>query len=748
MEQTWPPKVANVAAAGVLIVGFSGENGGTPAVLLGGRFYTGRQVYEYTDFGGGLDKADNRQPHLAAFREFVEEYFGLSEVGCVPHGSKHCEVCRRDAQSLAQTLWDAARDSIVGVTPVVHTGTYASFVVPAEAVVPVLQSYGRLPSEAAPATAIDTLFSAAKRNPELTSVALVSIEELLSVGVREGRDRHVEPLAVRSLDGVQRSTEKIALRNCMVGRGGTGLIALSSRLEEFQQRSLCAAPAPTVPCVRSDRLPIVFDMETGDPDDVLTLLFLAAHAAVDLKAVTVTPGSHFQVSMIRWILLEVGLPGVRVGAQDWPKNKNANPPEGRFYNNFKHLATSDNECENARHVLLECCDKNTTLLTGGPLTNLAAALSHDDFELGRWVAQGGFAGEGVVPRESQKLFKGMTYCRTTNFGMNPRATHQALRSKSIDRRVFVSKNVCHQTLYADGADGWHAAVLVALRESTGRPGRRRALELMHKAMSKYLAGGHKGKKIHDPLALAVALDESVCNLAEVELGSQGPKNDQWGCWLCEGSRTWISVDYDETKFRRTLLQDGFVPQAVNEKAKKANRDEKAAPVDSGFSNNEKLVLKLAKKLREIIKLEESMASGAALEKTQQEKMITKEDVQARFIDAVQTLPGVSDVIETVSDLIPATQHFAETWKSLDDVATSGDGLPAVQQLAVDQIEVDIEVQSKACDGIFAGSDMELQEGSAPGRTGDQPANSSRRWKKCGGRSGFRRQFDGGFVRKH
>merc|ERR1711884_731958 len=122
----------------------------------------------------------------------------------------------------------------------------------------------------------------------------------------------------------------------MVGRGGSSLVALSSRLEEFQQNTMCAASKPRVPSTRTDhleafqptaisaasepnatgtgsnRLAIVFDMETEDPDDVLTLLFLAAHAAVDLKAVTLTPGSHFQVSLIRWLLKEVGLSGVRV----------------------------------------------------------------------------------------------------------------------------------------------------------------------------------------------------------------------------------------------------------------------------------------------------------------------------------------------------------------------------------------------------------------------------------------------------
>jgi len=655
-----------------------------------------------------------------------------------------------DAQTLAGQLWDAARDSIVGDGPVVHTGRYACFVVLAEALVPVLQRLGRLPCAAAGASAIDVLLSGAKRNLELTSVALVSIDELLSAGICDG---HVKPLALRSLDGVQRPSVKIALRKCMVGRRGTSLMALSSRLEKFQQGAICAAPRPKAPHTSPGRLPIIFDMETEDPDDVLTLLFLAAHAAVDLKAVTVTPGSYFQVSLIRWLLQEVGLSGVRVGAQDWPKNKNAPAPRGRFYDNFKHFPTKDSDCEDASQVLLECCDESTTLLTGGPLTNLAAALSHDAFKLGRWVAQGGFAGEGVVPSNIETPFRGMTYCRTTNFGSDPRAAHRALRSKSIGRRVCVSKNVCHRTLYADGADGWHGAVLAALRATRGRPGRRSALELMHKAMSNYLARTG-GKKIHDPLALATALDESVCTLCEVELGSCGPKDEQWGCWPRQGSGTWISVDYSEAKFRTTLLQDGSVPwSSIQASAPEVERqpDAQDEAVAGGLGSDEKEVLKLAKKLRGIMKLEERKAGGAALDSNQQRSIDSKKHVTAQFLDAVETLPAVSDVLAKVSDLMPAVQQVADN----QDGASAGDALPGMQQLACNQDDAAAAAQGGASDDTPQGNDTEPQkEGAeaqgntaepskdlAKAQVGDGSADSKRSWRPRGGRSGHSRRYD-------
>jgi inosine-uridine nucleoside N-ribohydrolase len=59
---------------------------------------------------------------------------------------------------------------------------------------------------------------------------------------------------------------------------------------------------------------VVFDMETQDPDDFLCLLFLASHPRVNLKAVTITPGSREQIGIVRWALRTLSLDGLPVGA--------------------------------------------------------------------------------------------------------------------------------------------------------------------------------------------------------------------------------------------------------------------------------------------------------------------------------------------------------------------------------------------------------------------------------------------------
>jgi len=294
---------------------------------------------------------------------------------------------------------------------------------------------------------------------------------------------------------------------------------------------------------------VVFDMETGDPDDVLTLLLLAANPRVHLLAVTITPGAAEQVALVLWILQELQLPGVRVGAQEWPKNADKKCMRGKFYDSFGRVPEKvlrGAGIETATQVLLECCDASTTLLTGGPLHNLGAALEIGGFSVGRWVAQGGFAGDGVVPKHLQmEKFAGRTTCETWNFNGNRPAAHAALASEAISRKVLVSKNVCHRVVYDSRLhDAFRDAVQKAQPETT----RAAALKLLYQAMCNYARG--EGKKLHDPLAMAAVVDESVCRFEEVRVYRD---TKGWGSALETGTRTWISVDYDDNKFRQVIL---------------------------------------------------------------------------------------------------------------------------------------------------------------------------------------------------
>lgn len=355
---------------------------------------------------------------------------------------------------------------------------------------------------------------------------------------------------------------------------------------------------------------VVWDMETHDPDDFLTLLLLLGHPSVRLKAVTLTPGTPAQVGLVRRALgwfgadLPVGASGL-----DHPKDC-VSSWHARAYGPI----TPSRDAEPAAELLRRCCDEGTTLLTGGPPKNLGAALKLPGFRLGRWVAQGGFAGEGVVPREQQlEKFRGRVTCPTFNLNGDPRGALAALASPAIGERRFVSKNVCHGVVYDEAMHEAMAGVKRGARsleliwqgmdvfldrkasrlpdepavdeaigatevELIGAAGERLGVRSRDEAIARARAEGlalvcvnadatppvcrclpapapvsraSVGKMFHDPLAACCAIDEGVGQWAEVELFRE---RGEWGSRLCPGSRTWIITGHDQARFWRVLTE--------------------------------------------------------------------------------------------------------------------------------------------------------------------------------------------------
>src|SRR3989304_923558 len=65
---------------------------------------------------------------------------------------------------------------------------------------------------------------------------------------------------------------------------------------------------------------VLFDMGTSDPDVVFTLCFLTSHPEVNLRAVTITPGSDDQVGLVKRVLEITGKKDVPVGANRYAKS--------------------------------------------------------------------------------------------------------------------------------------------------------------------------------------------------------------------------------------------------------------------------------------------------------------------------------------------------------------------------------------------------------------------------------------------
>jgi pyrimidine-specific ribonucleoside hydrolase len=289
----------------------------------------------------------------------------------------------------------------------------------------------------------------------------------------------------------------------------------------------------------NNKINVLLDMETGDPDDVITLCFLASNPNINLLAVTVMPGTNEQIGLVKLILKEAGL-NIPVGSYriGYPK---------KCVSNFYYKWLGDFQPQNPDdlgYVIINGIIKSypdVTILTTAPLKNFKNL--DPEAVVKSWVAQGGFAGDDVVPPEYRlKKFDGKITCQTYNFNGDWKTAIRLLKNKNIQRKLIVSKNVCHGIIYDNHI---HEKLRRVKDNSFG-------LNLMFKGMDIYLRESKSVKKLHDPLAACVVIDESICTFAEVELyrTNQG----EWGSVLQPGTDTFISISADKRKMMNIFMQ--------------------------------------------------------------------------------------------------------------------------------------------------------------------------------------------------
>lgn len=285
-------------------------------------------------------------------------------------------------------------------------------------------------------------------------------------------------------------------------------------------------------------LDIAFDMETSDPDDVLTLCFLATHPAVALRAVTVTPGSRQQIGLVRYLLerLDVWAP---IGAKkpDHPKNCVSD-----FHYSWLGAVAPGDADDLGSKILGSSLQAfpDLRLVTGASLGNVSAMLDESAWDLSDIFIQGGFAGDSVVPSELRLAkFNGRETCPTFNLNGDVPAAKNVLSHPRVKRRHLISKNVCHGVVYDKAM---HQRML-SIESVT------RGFSLMRDGMGIYLQKHPDGKAFHDPLAACVAIDQSVCDFREVEVYRE---KGEWGSRLSSGMNTFISVKHNQTKFEEIL----------------------------------------------------------------------------------------------------------------------------------------------------------------------------------------------------
>ena len=290
--------------------------------------------------------------------------------------------------------------------------------------------------------------------------------------------------------------------------------------------------------VLKNKINMVFDMETADPDDVFTLCILSHHPKVNLVGVTISPGSLHQVGLVKFILNKLNL-SIPIGS----KNKNhAKECVSQFHYNWLGKVEPTFPDETGEEVLLSLIRSfpDLEIVCGASLGNIAALLKNK-IELQKLVIQGGFAGSNIVP-ENLVLdkFKNKITCPTFNLNGDVNAALSVLSAKNVAKRYNVSKNVCHGVVYDQNMHEWMRPY------QNFNPG----IKLMFDGMDFYLKNKSNGKAFHDPLAACVAIDDRICEFKHVELYREW---GEWGSRYSNNLNTLISISVDMEKFKKTIV---------------------------------------------------------------------------------------------------------------------------------------------------------------------------------------------------
>lgn len=235
---------------------------------------------------------------------------------------------------------------------------------------------------------------------------------------------------------------------------------------------------------------VLFDMETGDPDDLITLILLLVNPDVQLRGITCYQGSPIQIGLIHHVL-KLADKDIPVGGWNCEEPSELSPYYTEVVGQWKNAQASMNPVEVFQQVFAEY--PNTHVLTGAPLTNLGIVLDTlPNIQIKDMVTQGGFLGDVLPPELKLKKFKNKNSFRTYNLGNDLDAFTKVNFSTNIEKLTYVTKDLCHGFLYTP-----EIHKNVSFGESPIQ-------QLLKKCLEKY-ALAEKSKAMHDPLAMLVMI---------------------------------------------------------------------------------------------------------------------------------------------------------------------------------------------------------------------------------------------------
>lgn len=228
-------------------------------------------------------------------------------------------------------------------------------------------------------------------------------------------------------------------------------------------------------------------METGDPDDLITLLLLLANPNVQLRGINCWQGSSIQIGLIKHVisLAELNIP---IGGLNSPEPAQLSTYYKNVVGSWKHKTAEVHPTEVLDFVLTNYPD--THILTGAPLTNLGSYVEKTEQIITNVTTQGGYLGALIT--EPLDKFKNIQSIRTYNLSSDTESFLKVNNSKCIKNLTYVTKDLCHDFLYT-------AAI-----HSTIKFGSTPVKKLLQKCLEHYANNG-KEKAMHDSLAMLYML---------------------------------------------------------------------------------------------------------------------------------------------------------------------------------------------------------------------------------------------------
>lgn len=243
---------------------------------------------------------------------------------------------------------------------------------------------------------------------------------------------------------------------------------------------------------------VIFDMETGDPDDLITLIMLLVNPDANLKAVTCYQGSPLQIGLIKHVL-SLANKDIPVGGWNLEKPAELSPYYKSVVGNWSCVTAELTPVE----VFKNFFNKETHVLTGAPLSNINAVLeSLPDIEIINMTTQGGYLGSLV--KEVLPKFKDRKEIRTYNLTSDVDAFAVVNSSSQIKNLSYVTKDLCHGFKYTPEI---HSRVNF---------GKSPLEQLLKKCFDHYALAG-KSKAMHDPLAMLYMLYPEIGESKAIEM---------------------------------------------------------------------------------------------------------------------------------------------------------------------------------------------------------------------------------------